>query len=804
MEKLLNSKAVHLIAIAIMFVLPMIYGSAAFDGKKLFQNDIIQAAGGSSEYREYYEKDGEPILWTNQSFSGMPTYQLGLSHRGNIGFYINSFLRKINNPLSLIWICSFSMYIILVLFKVEPIIALICSLGFGFSTFNLISIEAGHNAKINALAYFPGVLGGVLIAYRKKLWLGLAVTALFLNVHLKANHFQITYYLIFAIFFFVLFQLYDDYKKKEMPKFFKTSILLIVAALLAAAPNVSRIWTTYEYAEETIRGGNSELTKPDADKRSTGLDKEYAMSWSYGIMESFTMVIPYFNGGSSQEELDKNSNLAQAGINRQVLKNAPTYWGDQPFTSGPVYLGAVFFFLFVMAMMMLKGPIKWWIVAYSLFALMLAWGKNFSVITDFFFYNVPMFNKFRTPMMFLSVLQFTIPLAGALVLQKISEEKDKKQLGKKILYGAGISLGLIFVFGIVFSGMYDFQGVNDQRLESAGWPMDLLEKDRASMMRSDSFRSIIFIAIAGALLYLYTLDRIKLQIALLGLGLVAVVDLWGVGKRYVNDDNFESIRKQEQLKVPTAIDQEILKDKDEHFRVFNLTKSPFNDGITSFHHKSIGGYHAAKLFRYQELIERQLSKNNIRVLNMLNTKYYILPGQQGGRAQLRPNPSALGNAWFVQDVLPVDNADDEMNSLDTLNTANYAVMDTRYAPYLQGSNLGYNAGDKIELIEYHPDRMVYKANVSTDFAFAVFSEIYYEGGNNDWKSSLDGETYDHIRVNYLLRGMKIPKGEHEIVFEFKPKSWAIGNKVSIAGSFILVAFVGLSFFMVYREEKSKE
>lgn len=804
-QKLIKDILPHVIAIVIMIILPLLYASPVMKGKVLYQNDIIQGKGGSSELSEYREKANEEALWTGTMFSGMPTFQMAIRHTSNLGFHINVFLRKLlAGPFSIVFICSLGAYILFVSLRINPWISLICSLGFAFSTFNLVSIEAGHNSKINALGYFPAVLGGVILAYRGRIWLGAAITALFLNLHLVANHYQITYYLIFAILFYVVIVFYRTVREKTYKQFITTSALLVIAAIFAAVPNTSRLWTTYEYANETIRGGKSELTKPEADARSTGLDKDYAMSWSYGVMESFTMVIPYFKGGASNEELDRQSNLAKAGLPAQALKQVPTYWGDQPFTSGPVYLGAIYCFLFVLAMMTLKGPIKWWLLSYSVFALLLSWGKNFSVLSDFLFYNLPMYNKFRTPSMILGVLQLTFPFASALILQKILTEKKKSELVKPVLVAAGSVIGVVFLLGILFSGAYDFQGQVDPRLQQAGWPMDALHADRAGLLRGDSIRSIILIALSVGLIYAFIKEKVNKVVMIAGLGVLMLGDLWLVDKRYVNEDNFESARKIENMMVPSTADLQILEDDDLSYRVFNLTRSPFNDAITSFHHKSIGGYHAGKLYRYQEIIERHLSQNNIKVLNMLNTRYFIMADQQSNQPQVRRNPGALGNAWFVENIKWAENADEEMEALNTFNPAEEVLIDQRFKPYLEGKSISRSLADKVELKEYSPNVMVYSANVTSENAFAVFSEIYYEGGDHDWKVKIDGKPTEHIRVNYLLRGMLIPQGQHEIEFSFEPKSWVVGNRISTISSIILAFFIVGGLVLDFRQRKTEE
>lgn len=803
-NKILKTLLPHAICIAVMVILPLIYSAPTLSGKVLFQNDIFQGHGGSSELLDYRAETGEEALWTGTMFSGMPTFQMAIRHSVNIGYHINKVFRRLmKGPISIVFICMLSAYIFFVSLGITPYLSLICAIGFGFSTFNIVSLEAGHNSKVNALAYFPGVMGGVIMAYRGKLWLGAALAAIFLNVHIVANHYQITYYLIMAIVIYGLLEFYRYFKEKELKKFLNISLLLVLAAILGASPNISKLWTTYDYAKETIRGGRSELTKPDADKKSSGLDKDYAMSWSYGKMESFTLIIPYFRGGASNESLDRKSNLAKAGLPANALKQVPTYWGDQPFTSGPVYLGAIYCFLFVLGMLLLRGPTRIWFASFSALALVLSWGKNFELVSDFLFYNLPLYNKFRTPSMILGVLQFTFPFAGALVLQKIIESEEPKSIMKGFLQALGITAGIILLFGLIFSGSYDFSGPMDPRLQQAGWPIQALQDDRASLLRSDSMRSLILVLLSGGLIYAFMIGKVKQNMMIIGLGVLMLGDLWLVDKRYLNKENFKSPANLENLKTPTRADLQIMEDDTEHFRVFNLTKSPFNDAITSYHHKSVGGYHAGKLFRYQELIERYLSQNNVNVLSMLNCKYFIVQDPNTKQPAVRVNPNAMGNAWIVDSIAWMQNADAEMAALGDLDIGNTVVIDERFKEYLKGTAISRQAGDRIELAEYGPNVMTYSADIKSDKAFAVFSEIWYEATDNDWKVYVDGEEQEHIRVNYLLRGMKLDKGQHEIVFEFKPRSWVIGTKLSLAGSFMLTLFFAGTVFMHFRASKKE-
>jgi hypothetical protein len=640
---------------------------------------------------------------------------------------------------------------------------------------------------------------------RKKYLLGGALTTLFLALSINANHFQITYYMSLMILVYLMVEAFYNIKEKQYKSYLIAVGVLGAAALLAVGPNVSRLWTTYDYSHETMRGGRSELSEYK-DAKSGGLEKDYAMSWSYGIGETFTLLIPDFYGGSSTAPLSINSNTGQElkklGVPRQQLDNIlarlPLYWGDQPFTSGPVYLGAVVIFLFVLSLFILQGPIKLWLLICTIFSIMLSWGNNFEIVNDLFFYYLPLYNKFRTPSMILSVASLTIPLMGLMALNKILQSSNGIQSYmpevKKAFYITG---GLTLFFALFGSSLFSFAGSSDAQLPE-GWPIDSLIEDRKDLLTFGAFKSFVFISICFGLLWALAKNKISPKLFIGGVILSIGLDLWMVDKKYLNDSHLVKRRNRDAFYVDTPADKTILQDKDLDYRVFNLTVNPFTDAMTSYHHNSVGGYHGAKLIRYQDVIDQHLSKNNSKVLDMLNTRYYILRNQETGQPEVKGNRNALGNAWFINDIIWAENADAEISALNEFDPANQVVIDERFKDVLSVTQLN-NSESHIQLTNFEPNYLVYEADVKNGKQFAVFSEIYYEGTDHDWKSFIDGIPTEHIRVNYILRGMEIPEGQHKIEFKFEPISYFLGEKISLASSIVVLIIVLGALFMEYRQ-----
>ncbi len=780
----------HGIAFIIMLGLVWIYAFPSLQGKEVEKHDIVQSTGMGKMVRDYYEQTGDQALWNPAMFSGMPAFQTGTKYPSNfisrveVPVFKLDFLLTYDTGIMLALLVGF--YILMIALGVSPWLGVVGAIAFGFSTFWLVSLDAGHMGKLRAIGYMAPVIAGVLTAFRGRLLTGAAVTMLFLGLQINANHFQITYYLMLIVMAIGLAYAIKFIRENKVAQLLKTLGILFLAAFIAVGPNVSRLWSTYTYGQETIRGGTSELSAKQA-QTSGGLDKEYAMAWSNGIWETMTLLVPDFQGGASATALGESSNLAKAlkkrgvtGRNlRQTLENVPTYWGKQSFTGGPYYFGAIVIFLFIFGMFFIKDMTRWWIFGITLLAIMLSWGRHFPALTYTFFDYMPMYNKFRTPSMLLTIAALMMPLLGFLAVDKIVKGAFKKDDALKALKYALYITGGILVLVILGSFIMNVSSPNDDALAARGWPMDVILDDRRQLMRMSAIKSLVFVGLAWFLLHRFINGQWSKALLIGGLGVLICADLWMEGFKYLSHDDFKPKRQLEANYAPNQADQVILRDNDPHFRVFNLTASPFNDAITSYKHKSIGGYHAAKLIRYQDVIEQHLSQNNIKVLNMLNTKYIIAPNRQTNAPEAQVNNGALGNAWFVSQVTKMDNADREIAALNNINTATEAVYDNRYSAYMSGFTSGNNPSSSIRLTQYDPRHMVYEANVSGGEHFAVFSEIYYEGSGEDWKAYLDGQPVEHIRVNYILRGMRVPDGTHTIAFKFEPSSYLKGERISL-------------------------
>jgi len=794
----------YLASILFFIILAMIYFSPIIEGKKLRQSDIVHFKGGANEITEYRDATGEEALWTNSMFGGMPAYQISIHYKGAIIKKIDQALKLgLPHPIGLVFLYFLGFFILMLTLRVNPWLAVLGSVAFAFSSYFFIILEAGHNTKAHAIGYMAPVLSGIILAYRGKYLLGAAITALFLSLELLSNHLQITYYLLLIVVIFGVAQFISSYQKKELPHFFKASAVLIFAALLAVGSNISNIWATYEYGKSTIRG-KSELST-EKENRTSGLDIDYVTAWSYGIPETLTLLIPDFMGGGSASNPSENSNsyreIQKAGFPqqqaKQYLQYFSLYWGDQPFTSGPVYVGAIMVFLFVLGIFIVKGVYKWWLLSATILSILLAWGHNFMPFTEFFLHYVPGYNKFRAVSMTLVIAELTIPLLGILALKELFDKNtNQKEAVKKLSFALYVTGGIAFFF-VLFPGLFfNFHSASDIQLSSAGFPENLLQglrDDRKAVLRGDAIRSLIFILLSAGVIWAALLKKIKMEYAFIGLIVFVLVDMWTVNKRYLNSENYEASRKQETPYQASAADRQILADTDPNFRVLNTTVSVFKDASTSYFHKSLGGYHGAKLRRYQELFDFHISQNNQAVLNMLNTKYIIVGGQNN-QPQARLNPDALGNAWVVDDYTIVANADEEIMTLNNFNPAHMAIVDQRFEDQLKGYQNGSGAKAAIILKSYKPNELTYSFFSGKD-ELVVFSEIYYDKG---WNAYIDNEKLPYFRTNYVLRGMIVPAGDHEIVWKFEPKAYYAGGTISIVSSILILL---LFFAMVGNELK---
>ncbi len=763
----------------------------------LGSHDITQWKAMSKEIMDWREKTGEQALWTNSMFGGMPTFQISVLYPGNWVNYIPKFFQIFFPDVSAwFFLMLAGFYVLMLCLGVNSWLALAGSLAYGLASFTLISIEAGHNTKVLAMALMAPAIGGMILAYRGKILLGGALTALFLSLGVNANHFQITYYLLLTMGFFGIYFLAESILQKKLPDFTKASFVLLVAAGLSVIPNIANLWSTYEYGKQTMRGGGSQLTEKK-NKSGGGLDFEYATRWSEGAddFEFLSILIPNIKGGASGSELSTSSAsykvLNERGIQsaEQIIKQMPTYWGDQPGTSGPVYYGAAVFFLFVLALFIVRSPIKWALLGISVFFLLLSFGHN-TPFFRFFFENLPMFNKFRTPAMALAIPQLCFPILALLALNEIFTGKiNADELKKKLYIAGGITGGIILVFGLLGVGA-NFTGKGDAEIakQFPDWLMSALKEDRASMLHKDALRSLVFTGAAFAVIWLFISKTIPASIFKAALGVVFLLDGWMVANRYLNSDDFQEESTYTQNFQPSPVDLQILEDKDIYYRVFDRTVDPFNNASPAYFHKLVGGYSPAKLQIYQDMIERHISQGNMKVYDMLNTKYFKVADDKGNERVI-PNPSALGNAWFVQNIIHVKNADEE---IDTLGSAVFipgsvAVIHTDFDKIVSEKSLGYDSLASIKLETYSPNKLTYAYNSSAP-QVAVFSDIYY-AGKHGWKAYLDGKEEPYFRCNYILRGMALPAGKHSVEFRFEPESYYTGNKIAYAGSFILFVFV---------------
>ncbi len=808
----------YVAAIAIFLVVTLVYFSPLLEGKKIFQSDIVNFKGMSKEIVDFRAKTGQEPLWTNSMFGGMPAYQISAKYTSNlIGYLDNVLTLGLPHPANIVFLYFLGFFILLLVMGVDPWLSIAGATAFAFSSYFFIIIDAGHNSKAHAIAYMAPAMAGIILTMKRKyLWGGL-MTAVFLSLEVKANHPQITYYLAMIALLFGLFQLIQSIRIKELTPFFKAVGVLLIALTFAVVTNITSLWATWEYGKYTIRG-KSELTS-DKDNRTSGLDKDYATQWSYGIGETMTLLIPDFYGGSSSVKIGENSKIAEAmkenGIPEATISQFTSqpmpflYWGAQPFTSGPVYVGSIIMFLFLLGLFIVKGPVKWWLLSATILSILLSWGHNLMPLTDFFFNYLPGYNKFRAVSMILVIAEFTIPLLGILALKEIVDRRqDQKHLFKGLQAAVIITAGVTLFFALLPGLFLDFAGAGDrymqQQYKLPDWLMQAIREDRQSILRMDAIRSFVFILLAGGLTWALLFSKIKKEYAFLALTLFILADMFTVNKRYLTNDSFTSGARVENPFEPTAADNQILQDKSLDFRVLNLTSNTFNDAGTSYYHKSLGGYHGAKLRRYQELIDHGIQKDiktfansmstdSTPILNMLNTKYLILPDKEKQPVAF-PNQNTLGNAWFVNSVEMVENADAEIKALNNFSPDKVAIVDKTFGSNLKSFTPGRDSTDFITLDDYAPNELSYHYRAKNN-GLAVFSEIYYPKG---WNAYVDGQVTPYFRANYVLRAMVLPAGEHKVRFKFEPVVYAIGEKISFVSSVILIvlALVLISFEFV--------
>lgn len=787
----------HFLVLIGFIILSLAYFSPVLSGKQLFQSDIMQYIGMSKQQKDFKAETGEETYWTNGAFAGMPTYQLGAKYPHNYIKKLDLSLRFLPRPADYLFLYFLGFYVLLLVLKVDYKLAALGALAFGFSTYLIIILGVGHNSKAHAIAYMPLVLSGIILTFQRKYIAGFLLTTIAMGLELVANHFQMTYYLMLLVIILGIAYLIDAYKKKVLPHYFKSVGILVAAVILSVALNATSVLATQEYVKESKRG-KSELTiNPDGSPKeiSTGLDKEYITQFSYGYWETFNLFIPRFMGGGNSEDVGKDSATYDAfrklgATTSQALqesKHAPMYWGEQPIVEAPAYIGAVILFLFVFALFLVKGRLKWWLIGGTIFSLLLSYGKNLGFLTDFFIDYVPLYNKFRAVTSIQVLLELCIPVLAIFGLVRLFNDFEKKEEKLKALkYATIITAGFAFIFLLFKSSFeflgFDFVGVNDGFYrQSYGHDfVDALVEDRQTIFTQDTIRTLILVLLSAGAIYMYLKDKLKEKWVIVAFGVLILFDLVGVDKRYVNNDDFVSAVQVNKPFEANEADKEILKDSG-HFRVFDLVGGAAKP---SYFHNSLNGYNAAELKRYSDVFDFYVAKNNINVLNMLNTRYLIAEDESGNPVPYT-NEDANGNAWFVKKLKKVNSANEEIIALDSLDTKNVAVInDFEYGSRFKAEGLPiYNVDSlaTIKLLVVKPNYLKYESK-NNNKGFVVFSEVYY---GNGWKTLVDGKETTHIRVNYTLRGMELPAGNHIIEFKFDPDVVKTGSRIALASSILL-------------------
>ncbi len=785
----------HILVILGFIIVSLAYFSPVLQGKAIFQNDIKQYIGMSKQQKDFRAQTGEETYWTNSAFGGMPTYQLGAKYPHNYIKKLDLALRFLPRPADYLFLYLLSFYILLIVLKVDFKLAAVGALAFGFSTYLIIILGVGHNSKAHAIAYMPLVLSGILLTFQRKYIAGFLLTTLAMGLEIVSNHFQMTYYLLLLVIVLGVVYLIDAFKKEVLPHYFKSVGILVLAVILSIGLNATGVMATQEYVKESTRG-KSELTiNSDGSQKeiTTGLDRDYITQFSYGLVETFNLYIPRFMGGGNFEHVGKDSEIYK----KFRSEDAPTYWGDQPIVEAPAYVGAVILFLFVLGLFLVKGRLKWWLVCGTVVSLLLSYGKNLSFLTDFFIDYVPLYNKFRAVSSIQVILELCIPILGIFALVRLLNDFEKKEEKLKALkYSTIITGGLALMFLLFKNSLFNFSGANDgYYIQSYGQEfVSALKEDRKSIFTADTLRTLVLVLLSAGTIFMFLKGKLKEKWVIVAFGTLIVFDLVGVDKRYVNNDDFTSAIKVNKPFRANAADLEIQKDKG-HFRVFDIS----NQGIqnrtkASYFHNSLNGYNAAELKRYREVFDFYVAKNNINVLNMLNTKYVIVDSEK----EVAPliNDEANGNAWFIEKLEKVDSANDEILALDNLDTKRKAVYVAEEP--VNKNTFVLDSLASISLKEVKPNYLKYESNNANN-GFAIFSEIYY---GNGWKTFIDGEPTSHRRVNYTLRGMQIPKGSHTIEFKFDPDVVKTGSSIALGSSVLLILLLAGGLFFEIKKNKT--
>lgn len=829
MNNWFNKNGVHLAIIAIFVVICFAYFSPVLQGKAPQQGDVLQAKAMQKEIMDIKEKDGKGPLWTNQMFGGMPAYQIWVQYPLNITTYGIDVIKGVfPDPVGTVLVYLLGAYLLFCVLKINPWLAAAGAVAFAFTSYNFIIIAAGHSNKALAIGFFAPILAGIILTLRGRYLVGASLTALFMALEIRSNHIQMTYYLFIALFILACIELYHAFKAKQLATFGKSVGYVAAGIVVALLVNAGTLWTTYEYGKETIRG-KSNLTTDKAEP-ATGLDKAYAYQWSQGVGESFTFLIPNLYGGASSiDDLIKPESNTYKAIEKNLQGADPRqaigyfaqnlganqYWGEKPGTSGPYYFGAIICFLFVFGLFIVQHRWKWWILGTSVLLLFLSFGQNFPLISDIFFDYLPGYNKFRAVESILAVVGLLVPLLAILAIKEAQEGKyDQKYLVKRLTWSAGITAGFALIIALIPTAFFSFTTSNQSQIVDALTQMlqnnrgaaeqisNAIIADRVSLARTDALRSILFIAIGFGLSWALITKKMSASLAFGLLALFVLIDLWQVDRRYLNNQNFVSKSDLANHYQPRDVDNFISADKDPNFRVFDLSLGdPFKSAETSYFHKTVGGFHSARLKRFQELVDHQLTKSiNQDVLDMLNAKYVITQDPQNGSYKMQRNPTACGNAWFVQSVQYAKNADEEMKAISSFDAKKEAIVDESFKSMIDTKRLGTGVEGFIKLTSYNPDHLVYEYSSAKD-VIAVFSEIYY---NKGWKMYIDGVEKPYFRADYVLRAAQLEAGNHKLEFKFHPTSYYAGEKISLAGSLILLAGLGLGFYSENKQKKKKE
>ena len=819
-----------MLAVLLFAILAFAYFFPAdIEGRILYRHDASAGRGAGQEGIEYLQKTGERSRWTNALFGGMPTYQMSPSYHStdNLSQAINAYHLWLPENVWYVFAYLLGFYILLRAFDFRQHLAVLGSIIWAFSTYFLIIIAAGHIWKVWALAYLPPMIAGIVLTYRGKYLWGFVVTAIFTAFEINANHVQMTYYYMFIVFFMVIAWLVEAIREKQLIRFAKATGVALAAGILGLCMNLSNLYHTWQYSQESMRGKSELVKQNSANQTNSGLERDYITQWSYGIGETWTLLVPNTKGGASVPLSMNETAMAKADPNYiEIYNQIGQYWGEQPGTSGPVYVGAFVLMLFILGLFIVKGPIKWALLAATILSILLSWGKNFMGFTDFFLDYVPMYAKFRTVASILVIAEFTIPLLAMLALKKFLEEPD--QIKPRLKY-VGISFCLTGVVAMLFSVMpstffdsfistSEMQALKSLPAEHVGPLMTNLTEMRQAMFTSDALRSFYIILVGTGILLAFAYGKLKKEYAIAIILVICLVDLWTVNKRYLNDEMFVPKSEREAPQQMTQADEQILHDKSLDYRVLNLASNTFNENETSYYHKSIGGYHAAKLRRYQEMIEQYISPEMQQmfkavseaggdmtkisgdsiwpVLNMLNTKYMIFP-LQGGQTVPLQNPYTYGNAWFIDKIQYVANANEEMAAVGQLNLRHEAVADAKFKAQL-GEAMEQDSVSIVTIKGYEPNELSYEVN-SGKGGVVVFSEIYYPG----WTATIDGQPAELGRVNYILRALNVKSGKHDVVLTFKPKSVNTTETIAYISYVILMLVVLGAVYMEYRRRKMK-